>query len=739
MTFYRSCEEEDSVKIRIRLYAMSACLLCGLSAIGIAQSVGAIKGKVTLEGQGVPIHNVIVIITQLKLSTQTDDEGQYEFRDVPVGTYSVVARLDRVPDTIRQVEVGSGQTVTLDIQLKLTGIRDQVTVSATGSEQTASEAFQGVTALDATTLLEQQPTSLGETLERQTGISKRSSGPGSSRPVIRGFDGDRVLIAQDGIRTGSLSYSSGDHGEPVNLLSVERVEVVRGPATLLYGSSSIGGLVNVVSGHEKAHEGINGFLTGVGSSGVNLGGASAGIEVGGKNWTVWGSGGGQKSGDYRTPIGKILNSNIEYYNITGGAGYFGERSFFSGSYSFNHNEYGVPVDTREEEPEVARLNPRRHNLRFNGGLNKPAGPFDHLHLTFDYTDYQHQELIDGEPETQFFNKTYSYRAIVDQKRRGRLSGTLGVSGFRRDYRVLGDEALVPPTTQDSFSAFALQGIDLGRVAFQFGGRFEHNGFDTETSEERRNRSFNGFSGSAGIRVPLWKGGAFSFNYTHSYRAPSLDELYNFGPHPGNLTFEIGNSDLNRESADGIDVSLRHGSDRLRGEFHYFLYNLKDFIFLAPTGEEEEALPVAKYLQGNSRFQGTELSLGIGLHQNLWLNAGLDYVKAELKETDTPLPRIPPLRARVGLDFQYKSFRLFPEVVMVRDQNRLFTNETRTPGYATVSLLGSYTFTQEHAAHIFSVQAFNLNNKLYFNHLSFIKDIAPEAGRGVRFTYTVRFF
>jgi iron complex outermembrane receptor protein len=124
---------------------------------------------------------------------------------------------------------------------------------------------------------------------------------------------------------------------------------------------------------------------------------------------------------------------------------------------------------------------------------------------------------------------------------------------------------------------------------------------------------------------------------------------------------------------------------------------------------------------------------------LWLNAGLDYVRAELKETGTPLPRIPPLRARIGLDFQSKGFRFVPEVVMVRDQNRLFTNETRTPGYATVSLSGSYTIAQEHAAHIISVQAFNLNDKLYFNHLSFIKDIAPEVGRGVRFTYTVRFF
>ncbi|MDX2030243.1 MAG: TonB-dependent receptor [Blastocatellia bacterium] len=724
---------------RSYLIALAVLLLGSFTVMGRAQTTGGIKGKVTLESQNVPVHNVIVILTQLKMTAQTDEQGNFEFKEIPEGVYSLVARLDRVPDVVRQVEVKRGQTVTIDVQLKLSGVREQVTISAAGHEQTASEAFQGVTGIDATTLLENPPTSLGDALERQTGITKRSFGPGSSRPVIRGFDGDRVLIAQDGLRTGTLSYSSGDHGEPINLLSVERVEVVRGPATLLYGSSAIGGLVNAVSGHQQAHPGVHGFFSGVGSSTANLGGASAGIEFGGKNWTVWGGGGGQKSGDYGTPIGKIVNSGTKNYDFNGGAGYFGDRGFLSGSYNFNRNEYGVPVDFREEDPEVATLNPRRHNFRLNGGFNNLRGAFDHVHLTFDYTDYKHEELIGGEPETRFFNKTYSYRALAEQKRVGRFSGTIGVSGFRRDYEVIGDEALVPPTTQDSFSAFALEEIDLKRIAFQFGARVERNAYNTTASDERRNRTFTGFSGSAGLRVPLWVGGSFSANYTHSYRAPSLDELYNNGPHPGNLTFEIGNTELKRERGDGIDLSLRHSAERVRAEAHYFHYSLGDFVFLAPTGEEEDGLPVADYLQGDSRFRGTEFDLGIGLHRTLWLNTGLDYVNAELKANSLGLPRIPPLRARLGFDWQYKNVRLFPELIMARDQDRLFTSETRTPGYGIVNLLGGYTFATEHAAHIFSVNGFNLGNKLYFNHLSFIKDIAPEIGRGVRFSYTVRFF
>lgn len=724
--------------------ALFACLLFGLAASAFGQSTGAIRGRVTIEDKELPIHNVIILITQLNRSVESDEDGKYEFKDVPAGSYSLIARLERAPDVVRRVEVKAGETTTADIQLRLSGIRDQVTVSATGTEQSAFEAFQGVTALDSTTLLEKPTLSLGDALEHQTGIAKRSSGPGSSRPVIRGFDGDRVLIAQDGIRTGSLSYSSGDHGEPINLLSVERVEVVRGPATLLYGSSAIGGLVNAVSGHDSAHEGLRGFFNAVGGANNGLGGASGGIEGGTEKWLFWANGGGQRTGDYKTPLGEVLNSGLRNYDVSGGGGYYGEKAFLRAGYGFNSNRFGIPFDPAEEDPEVAELDIKRHNLRINAGLHNLSGALDHIHFSFDYTDYKHQELIFDEPETSFFNKTYSYRAVADQKRAGRFSGSFGVSGSRRDFKTVGEEALAPPTIQNSFAAFALESIDLGRVAFQFGGRVEHNGYDTEESASIRDRTFTGFSGSAGIRVPVWEGGAFSANYTHSYRAPSLDELYNNGPHPGNLTFEIGNTNLNREVGDGVDFSFRQASDRFRGEFHYFYYNLRDFIFLSPTGEEEDGFPVAEYLQGDSRFYGAELDLSVGLHRNLWLNAGLDYVNAELpnagpEDTNTPLPRIPPLRGRVGFDFQYKGFRLYPEVVMARDQDRLFTNETRTPGYGVVNVLASYTIAQQHAAHIFSVNGFNLGDKLYFNHLSFIKNFAPEIGRGVRFTYTVRFF
>jgi len=255
----------------------------------------------------------------------------------------------------------------------------------------------------------------------------------------------------------------------------------------------------------------------------------------------------------------------------------------------------------------------------------------------------------------------------------------------------------------------------------------------------RSRSFTGFSGAAGVRVATWNGGALVANYSHSYRAPSLDELYNHGPHRGNVAFEIGDPDLNRELGDGLDFGVRHSSKRIRLEANGFYYHIDDFIFLAPTGAVEDDLTVAEYSQAKSRYSGMEARLDAELHPAVWLNLGADYVNAELIATGTPLPRIPPLRGRAGLEVRYKGLLLNPEVVVANHQERLFPNETRTAGYAVFGLSGSYLIARQHAAHIISFNAFNLGDTLYRNHLSFIKEFAPEMGRGLRVTYALRFF
>jgi len=614
-----------------------------------------------------------------------------------------------------------------------------------------------VATLDSVELVENANVSLGDVLDDQPGVNKRSFGGGTARPVIRGFSGDRVLVMKDGVSTGSLSSQSADHGEPIDVLSLTQLEVVKGPATLLYGSSALGGVVNAITPQEHIedyiHTGLSGYASGIGGVGNAHRGGGFGFEYGRQKLLLWGSLSGQATGDYETPIGPIRNSESRLVNGSGGIGWLAEKAFFSFGGGVEDSRNGIPFAAQlEGEPDAdVKVAMRRYNWRGTTGMRNLNGWITGFRVRLDYSDYSQQELeVEDGLETvgtDFDNQQFTYRVVFDQKKQGRWSGSFGAAGMLRDYKVSGAEALSPPVDQRNFAVFGLQELDLEKLRLQFGGRVENNRYDPVGAVSR---SFTGFSGAAGAHIPLWKDGAFVTNYTHATRAPALEELYNNGPHVGNLTFEIGNVNLDHEVSDGVDVALRHKSDRVRAELNGFYYWIKNYVFLTPTGNIAAGLIEADYLQGDSAYRGMEGSLGVALHSKLWLNLGVDLVDAQLREAvtsstglttaaGTPLPRIPPMRGRVGLDFRWGGLSVKPEVLVVKDQDELFPTETRTAGYALINLGATYILARQHATHIFTVDSFNLGDRLYRNHLSFIKELAPEMGRGVRFGYTLRFF
>jgi len=722
---------------------------------GWTQGGGTLRGKVTLASTGAPLHGATVTLSRLGRTAETGDDGAYEIRDIPPGEYLVLAHLQSLSDESRSVTIRAGESAQADFALAVSVLRQSITVTASGQEQSTLESFQSVTSLESVELSLGSRASLGELLDYQPGVAKRSFGPGSSRPVIRGFDGDRVLVMQDGLPTGTLSSQSGDHGESLDATSLDRLEVVKGPATLLYGSNAIGGVVNAVTGHHQLHghphQGLRGYLTGFGGTGNGHGGGAGGFDLGLGKWLLWGSGSGQRTGEYNTPSGRIENSQTRVSNSSGGFGRYGEKWFFDLGYRYDEGKYGVPfasefghghgeeeeaLSKSGEEHEDVALDFRRHNIRGSTGWRNLDSFFETFRLSINHSDWRHRELEGAEVGTVFHNNQTTYRGVFQQRPAGGWSGSFGFQGSHRDYETAGEESLAPPVKQNVFAVFGLQERQLEKLRLQFGGRIEGTQYKPDGLRER---SFTGFSGAAGVYFPLWQGGAFVTNFTSSYRAPALEELYNNGPHVGNLTFEVGNPNLRRERSNGIDLALRHQARRVRAEVNLFHYAIRDFVFLAPTGEEEDGLPEAEYGQADSRFTGTEASLSVGLREYLWLNFGSDYVRARLKETGEPLPRIPPLRGRAGFDFRLKGLSVRPELRLARDQARTFGAETRTAGYAVFGVNASYTLAQQHVAHVFGVEAFNLGDRLYRNHLSFIKDRAPEIGRGIRFAYTMRLF
>lgn len=738
-----------------------ALLLVTFAAFGQAPT-GTIRGRVTLSGSGKPLHEALITAPQLRRIHASDADGNFEIRDVVPGKYDLIVHLGQLSDERQTVVVEAGKTAEISFQLKIRPVREHITVTATGTQVTAQEVLQPVTSLESTELITKMSPSLGGALDEVPGVNRRSFGPGNERPVIRGFDGDRVLILQDGIRTGTVSSSSGDHGEPINVASAERVEIIRGPATLLYGSNAIGGVVNVIGYgnhlYQHQHETLSANLSTVGGSTNNLFGGSAGFEYGKNGWLLWGGGGGHRTSDYNTPVGRIFNSATDARNTYAGFGKYTDKAFFNLEYNYGEGNYGVPFagefhghhdeegeehegeehegEEHDEEAEQIGIGWRRHGVRGEFGLKKLPGFAEAFSLILNYTDWNHRELEGEEIGTQFFNKQFVYRGTFTQRQRGALTGTFGFWGMQRDFEAVGEEALAPPTDQNAFAVFALEELNYEKVKFQFGGRLETNRY---RSIGLPDRNFTGFSGSAGFAVPLAGRTTFATSFSHSARTPALEELYNNGPHVGNLTFEIGNPNLKMERGNGLEFSLRKLTERFHTEANFFVYDFSNFVFLAPTGEEDDGLPVANYLQGNARFYGFDGRVDFATAKDLWVKLGFDSVNATLTDLNSGLPRTPPVRGRIGLDYRPGRFSFAPELVLGARQSRTYFDETETAGYAVANFRASYAIPTSHATHIFSFDAFNLGDRLWRNHLSFIKDLAPEIGRGIRFGYTLRVF
>ncbi len=605
-------------------------------------------------------------------------------------------------------------------------------------------------------------------------MSIRSFGPGNARPIIRGFDGDRVLMMQDGVRTGDLSSQSGDHGTSIDPAGLERIEVVKGPATLLYGSNAIGGVVNAITPQDAFRAspfdgGIGGVSFDSGSNNGQLGG-SGNVQYGRGPWTVWAGGGARRTGDYESPDGPVANSATELRNGKVGFGWTGRHLFVGVGAQMERSRFGVPFaselhahDEAGDEAEAFDIDllSNRRDLRIDTGLRSLGNRFlDNVKVVFAATSYDHDELeVAGGVETvgtQFSNSTRSARVELEQKRMGRLSGRLGVDWFSRDYDSKGEEALSPRTRQQSVSLFAYEEADFGRSRLQFGARVERNAYrpddrpesshehdgdagETHEVSDVRDRDFTGVSASVGLHRDLSATSAFVVNLTTASRAPALEELYNFGPHVGNLAFEIGNPDLDTERTLGVDVSLRRRADRVSGELNLFAYNISNFVFMDFTGDVADGLREIEFAQDDSRFVGAEATSEISLGGGAHLDLSVSSVRARLTSTSENLPRIPPVSGRVRFELPWRQFTFSPEVVVTAAQRRVFRDETGTDGYALVNVGASYFLGRGHATHAISLSGRNLTNTAYRHHTSFLKDFAPEMGRSVKLTYTARFF
>jgi iron complex outermembrane recepter protein len=665
-------------------------------------------------------------------------------------------------------------------------------VTATPFERSQAEIASPTSVLTGRALiLKLQPT-LGESLNGQPGVASTYFGPGASRPVIRGLGGDRIRVLENGTGSIDASSTSPDHAVAVDPLLVDRIEIVRGPAALLYGGNAVGGVVNVIDHRirttlpDRALEGRASFRV----SSVDDGKSGAVLAEGAGGPLAWHVDVYRRTSDnVRIPgfsesaairaeetehaeeegepapefaHGRLPNSRQQADGAAAGFSWIGKRGYLGFAASGHNTVYGVPPGAHEHEheeeheeeeasalaatvlpgeAEAVRIDLRQRRLDIQGGLTQPFGIFRSANLKLGFADYRHQEIEGGEIGTVFKNKGYDGRIELIHEPLGNVNGAIGAQISHNDFSAIGDEAFVPPSHTASYALFAFEEIAFDPLTWQLGARIETREIEVRDGSDR-SRDDNGLSLSTGL---IWKlNDAWSLGTTlaRTERLPNAQELYSNGPHIGTGAFEIGDETLGKEKSLALDVSLRRSKGFVTGELTVFANRFAGYLFEQPSGAEEDGLAVYAYTQRDAEFYGAELETIFHLHETAAhafdFRVAADTVYGKIRDTGDNLPRITPRRLTLALDYRGGPFSAGIDTQFVDRARRLAPNETATDGYTLLGASLGYHFDVGRFACDVFVRGSNLADEEARSHVSFLKDVASLPGRNVTLGLRVSF-
>lgn len=657
---------------------------------------------------------------------------------------------------------------------------DEIFVTASPIFRGRYDVIQGTSVLTGDRLAAALRPSIGETLASQPGVTSTFFGPYASRPIIRGFDGDRVRVLFDGIGSIDASSVSPDHETAGDALGAERIEVLRGPATLLYGTSAIGGVVNIIDGRipeEIAPSGYHGHLIGGYGTNADERFASGALDVGvGEGLILHAGGGWRKTDDYRIPgfaspeaeedgvRGRVANSSGRTTSGTGGVSYVWGSGVVGASLQRFTSNYGAPGhhhhheededhdhdhdDDHEHEDdhdddhdhedehghadEIVRIALRQTRVDLKGEVRDLGGFIAAVRARAAYGDYRHDELEDGAVGTTFVNRGWEGRVEAVHAPIGAMNGVFGVQYRLRDFEAIGAEAFSPPSRTRQVAGFLLESAVVGPWRFEAGGRLE----DTRISlpGAATERDFLSAAASAAAAYELAPNTLFGVTASWTERPPTAEELFSDGPHLATSQFELGNPALKEEAAVNLEATLRRSAGPVTGSVSVYRTWYDRFIYAQDTGLEEDGLPVFQFVATDARFTGLEGEIAWRAVRTadyaLTFDAGLDLVRATDTATGLPLPRISPLRYRGGVDFTWRWLDARVEVAGAAAQNRVAAAETPTEGYTFLNARVGVRPLADHDVQVV-VQAQNLTNAAARPHTSFLKGVAPLPGRDVR--------
>lgn len=671
------------------------------------------------------------------------------------------------------------------------GLDSTIVVSAIGVTQL--DVLAGTSVMQGVELQRSLEGQLGDTLAKLPGVTATSFSPGASRPVLRGFSGERVKVLVDGIGAIDVSNTSADHAVSIDPLTAERIEVLRGPAVMLYGSQAIGGAVNVIDKriplrplNEPVH--IDARLGANTAANMAEGGLSLDLPAG-DQFVFHVDGSYRRTEDQQIPgfvasdnlraellaeadadeadapeeaaelreaanLRDVLpNSATETYSANAGFAFFAGESNLGAAIGIYDTTYGVPTrpgtghahgddegaEVAEEGAEIVTIGLRQYRADMRGELALGSGFFSQLRTRFGYSDYTHTEFEGAEVGTTFDVKGFEGRAELVQNQRGSWKGVIGTQYYFRDFAAEGAEAYIAPNLTSQLAMFGLQEFAIGPAQLEFAGRYE----TTEVKSQQLGieRNFDSWSGAVSLAHETENGFRFGVTGSRVERAPSAEELLSSGPHIATQAFEIGDVDLKVESAYGVEAYLRGRIGLASVNLAVYKNWFSNYIYLDQTGLEEDDLPVFQYLQADAQYFGVEGEVSLPLYDSgpLTVLADLrgDYVRAQLDD-GRPLPRIPPLSLLGALEAKTERFDLRAEVQWSDSQPRVAAFETPTDSFTFVNASIAWKPIRGADNLTLMLQADNIFDVEGRRHASFTKDFVPLAGRNFRISAKASF-
>jgi iron complex outermembrane recepter protein len=632
------------------------------------------------------------------------------------------------------------------------------------------DILSGTSAIAGETLAQDMRGQIGDALTALPSVSATSFSPGASRPVLRGFQGSRVAVLTDGIGNIDASNTSADHAVTIESLTADRIEILRGPAVLLYGGQAVGGAVNIIDKRipravpdEPIH--IDALLGFASANEEASAGASVDMPIGGK-FAVHVDGSYRKGSDLRSggyivapglrsqllaqasaeadsqvaadllasanARGKIPFTAVKTWTLGAGAAFIDDGGNLGLSFNIFDSVYGIPSRPGGEQGVSIDLRQYRFDLR--GEVQLGDAFLDKLKVRTGYANYRHQELAEGEVGTLFLSKGIETRVELVQNEHGTWNGASGLQYQTRDFEAIGEEAFVPPNLTEQIGLFTLQEFAIGPVGIEASLRYDYNKLDAASIQTAR--SFSNISAALGLSYTagILKFGA---NISRTGRAPSAEELFSNGPHLATLGYEIGNSALSSERSWNGELYLRYDGTPVEFSATIYANRFKNFIFETATGGVIDDLPVFKITQADARFIGAELGTSARLGHiggfDIKANLVADIVRAKLRSGLGNVPRIPPARVLGGITLASNHLDLQSEAEWTADQNRTGANETSTAGFTVVNASAIWRPWGKQRNISFIASANNIFDITVRRAASFTKDFAPLAGRNILVT------